>query len=618
MNHLLFAEWRRFRVWVLGAAMVHLLLLVFASRLVDVTVQPLIFYRAAGIVYALLGLLFGLYQMGSYRRPDHWLNLLHRPLSPPRIALALTTAAGFGVLVAIGLPLVLLAGWQVGTSPMPVDLRHLLMIVAAVLLCGCGYLAGACLALGERRSGWCALVLLVLLPVSQASGAAALAVQALVLIWLYALLLVVFRPCHSQLPHVPVPLVVVALPLMMGAYIAITTALNLGYQMSLVALGVSPNNTQTPPAGGIYETNRMDGRAILIAGLSGSHDPRAALWRQQVALSDVQQLAPELRRLPQRGDMSNILPPAFDDPETGVRWVFSHDAMRFVGYKLATRKRVGSSLGVGAQGKAFSSPVLPLGAAPGGPRGDVLLMGRSVAYQYIGGEARIEVRLHLPDGEVFGGNPVPVGTSVALLGSKAVYFYDQSGMEDPHRLLEPRLRVALPGPIGNLTRVDFIELASGYLMSFTFTDGNFLGQAAPWQRVLAVHEGGRAETAGQRRIKPDFPAWFVFQDWWWTPLLYHARIEATQLFSAANPLAARAPVVLPRVSLWLAAILAVLSGLGAAVVSWRMQWSWPRRLTWIAVCVLAGVPALLALCLLYRGSVSLPWRRMRAVAAAAG
>lgn len=604
MKPLFAAEWRRFVAWGAGAALAHLLLLVFASRLVDLTLQQLVFYRVAGVVYALLGLLVGVYQMGGYRRPDHWLNLLHRPLSPPRIVLALSAAVGVWLVLVIAVPLLLVAAWQVTTTPLPVDQRHLLMIVAAVLLAACGYLAGACLALGERRYGWCALVLLALLPVSEASGAAALALQGLVLVCLYALLLVFFRPCRSRLPRGVLPVAVLALPLMMGLYIGLTTGLNLGYQMVLVALGASPNNTATPPAGGVYEANRMDGRAIVNAGLKDSPDSRAPLWREQVDLSDVQQLAPELRRLPRRGAMSNILPPAFDDSDTGVRWVFSHDAMRLVGYKLATRQRVGELPGVGAQDRPFPSPVIPLGAVPGGPRGDVLLMGRSVAYQYLAGAHEVEPRIRLPADEVFAGRPLVVGTSVALLGNKAVYFYDQNGMEDPHTLLKPRLRVALPGAIGNLTRVDFIELASGYLMSFTFTDGDFLGQAAPWQQVLDVHEDGTVEAVGRRAIHPDFPVWFVLQDWWWSPLLYHTRKGAMRLLAAPNPLAARVPVVMPRVSVVLAAVLAVLAALAAAWLGWRMRWSWPRWLIWIAVCAVIGVPALLALCLLHRALAS--------------
>ena len=59
----------------------HLGALVFLARMVDLAQQPPEVYYVFGAVYALTGLLLGLYQMGGYRRPNQWLNLLHRPLA---------------------------------------------------------------------------------------------------------------------------------------------------------------------------------------------------------------------------------------------------------------------------------------------------------------------------------------------------------------------------------------------------------------------------------------------------------------------------------------------------------------------------------------------------------
>ena len=51
------AELLRFRVWGIAAAVVHMLLLGFSARLVDLAQQPLGVYRGLAAVYALLGLL---------------------------------------------------------------------------------------------------------------------------------------------------------------------------------------------------------------------------------------------------------------------------------------------------------------------------------------------------------------------------------------------------------------------------------------------------------------------------------------------------------------------------------------------------------------------------------
>ena len=49
--------------------------------------------RAEWIGGTLGGLLFGLLQMGLHKRPGGWAYLIHRPLSPIRIFLALSNAA---------------------------------------------------------------------------------------------------------------------------------------------------------------------------------------------------------------------------------------------------------------------------------------------------------------------------------------------------------------------------------------------------------------------------------------------------------------------------------------------------------------------------------------------
>ena len=86
-------ELLRFRLWALVAGVINLAVLAFLSRMVDLAQQPLQVYQVFGAVYALPGALLGLYQMGGYRRPNTWLNLLHRPVQHPRMAGALMLAA---------------------------------------------------------------------------------------------------------------------------------------------------------------------------------------------------------------------------------------------------------------------------------------------------------------------------------------------------------------------------------------------------------------------------------------------------------------------------------------------------------------------------------------------
>src|SRR5688500_168032 len=112
MNDLFKAELLRFRTWLIAAAAVHVVVLGYMSRLVDLAQQPRLVYQVFGMVYVVAGTLLGLYQMGSYRRQNHWLNLLHRPLHRYQVASALCGAGAVVMLLAIALPIAIIASYQ--------------------------------------------------------------------------------------------------------------------------------------------------------------------------------------------------------------------------------------------------------------------------------------------------------------------------------------------------------------------------------------------------------------------------------------------------------------------------------------------------------------------------
>ena len=105
-------ELLRFRLWAAAAGVINLVVLGFLSRMVDMAQQPVIVYQIFAAVYAVAGILLGLYQMGSYRKPNQWLNLLHRPLHRLQIAGGLSAASVVLLLAAIALPIVLICVYQ--------------------------------------------------------------------------------------------------------------------------------------------------------------------------------------------------------------------------------------------------------------------------------------------------------------------------------------------------------------------------------------------------------------------------------------------------------------------------------------------------------------------------
>ena len=351
------SEALRFRGWTAALAGVNLMALAFATRVEDLAQQRIFVHTGFAVLYAGLGGLLGLYQMGSYRRSSLWLHLLHRPLPRTRIAGALCIAGVIQLVVVVALPMVLVAILQETTTARVVDLRHWMLPVSALLVAACGYVATAFCTLRGPLHAIAALPLLWWLPFSNAYGFGMLTVELLVLGWLVLLLLDAFRPDPAARPR-GAGAVALALSLQMGAY-AVVMVLFVGLEMIWIAQGSQPGNTATPPAGGHNEVAKLDPRGRMLAALAGSQHPEAALLREQIEHADPESMPLPLPALPQRHELSNFRLAEFNDSRRHVRWVFSHDDMRLHGYRLTDGIRHGM-LGVGEAQSAFPAPVAPV------------------------------------------------------------------------------------------------------------------------------------------------------------------------------------------------------------------------------------------------------------------
>jgi hypothetical protein len=596
MRDLFKAEWLRYRLWILLYAIAHVLALAFFMRLVDMGQQPLNVFRIIGACYALTGILLGLHQYGTWRRPNQWLNLLHRPLAPRRIAGALLGAGVVAIVCGVVVPLLVALAWQAGGTAHVVDLRHLIMPLAAGLIACAGYFAGAYGVLADRRYSSCALVFLFWLFAAQASGPAVLVVQTIACAWLLALVLVAFRPDLGVAPRALAGIALTALPVQMAAYLLL---LMLGFvgELAWIMQGTHPVNMATPPHGGYVETERMSGRERMLAGLAGATIEQAPVWREQVALSDVHEIERQLPGVAARQEMSNTAPTEFDDADTRVRWTFSHDRMRFEGARLTDGRGAGER-GVGADNGAFAGLATPAGALPGMGKGDVALMAGPTLYQYVASVGRIVPRLRVNDGERLLGTQA-LGGSLVAVSDRALYVFDGRHLIDALVPPTPRQRVAIPGSPGDQTRTEMVELVDGYLVSFTFSRRAFdmLG-APPYQTLLWVNDSGKVTPVATRALEPDFPVFYRYRSWWASPVLYTLRDRATGLFATPTPYREYATPGVPPSMRWLAAILSLVSASLGMWVAWRRDLSVGARVIWTLVCAVVGVPALLSLALI--------------------
>jgi len=413
--------------------------------------------------------------------------------------------------------------------------------------------------------------------------------------FLVVLLAIAFKPYPAAPSRNPLAVLAVALPVQVGAYF-LAWMLGYGVELGWTVSGTHPLGMPVPPKGGYIEADRAEGKDMLLLGIDASRSPEAALWREQVALSDVHTRYP-LRNLPVRNTLTNPAPMEFDDGENSVRWVFSHDRMRFVGYGTLD-KRARGELGVGETRAAFPAPTLQYAAG--------FLFNANAAYQYDAGQQRIFERIRLPRGEVMASPPEPAGDNVLVLSDRAAYFYPGREAVNGLDLLQPLLRVPMPAHVGHFSRMDAIELLDGYLVSFTYTWGVWSGELQqPFQQLVRVDDAGKVHEVARRAIDVDLPSAYTNRNTWLSPVIRALCLGARNLFAANDPLKAKPERVPPSV-LWLAAACCLLSLLAAIWVSGRQVHSTRGRWAWVVLCGVLGLPALASLWLLYPRREPLP------------
>jgi len=370
--------------------------------------------------------------------------------------------------------------------------------------------------------------------------------------------------------------------------------LGYGVELGWTVSGTHPLNMPTPPKGGYIEADRAEGKDMLLLGIEGSSDPETALWREQIALSDVYTTYP-LRNLPVRNSMTNLSPLEFADGDNNVFLVFSHDRERFVTRGLRDQRSIGE-LGVGEKQAAFPAPTMPYGAT--------YLYNAQAAYQYDSEQQRMFERVRLPRGEVMASPPEPAGDNILVLSDRAAYFYPGREAMNGLDLLQPLMRVAMPAAVGNLSRMDVVELLDGYLVSYTYTWGVWSGELQhPFQQVLRVDGQGKAREVARRALSIDLPSVYTNRNTWLSPVLRAICLGAQDLFAAKDPLRAKP---MPAPVLWLAGICCLLSLLGAVWLSGRQVHSTRARWAWVLLCGVVGLPALASLWLMYPRRETLP------------
>lgn len=597
MKLLMLCEWRRFSRWAAVIAVLNLAALFLLGRVSD----PLRWSDEDQLAILVLCLLCGAglaaLQVGAYRRPSQWVWLIHRPLEARAIFAALALAALAVLALTIAAPALL---WLAATdlmSPRVVDLRD---YVAVLHLLAFAFMAWCIAVLAIlARSKWVAATIALPLAVTLQSISVwwlALPVG-LTSLWLLYIAGHALRADRDAPIPAGAPLVLTALPVQLGLFLLV-------FHLGKGAIEAAQFLIRPPVAGEVVTAAddavaaRPADPGLIVRGLQDASDPRAKAWRAQLPLSPATWISPDLERFPVRDQFGNLVAPWWD-PRRGSEWTWSHDRMLFLGRNPRT----------GAAQGAWGRSGLAATTAQAEPFDQIPLDGLTRQALYVVDAERglqHEV-LRLPDDEWFIARPGnELGRSFVLSNRQLRAYRARSPDQPLSAPLALAWQLPLPEDPARLAQVDIAELLDGWLVSFFYFDPHdrlYL----PWLQVLHVAADGRGAVVAERRGVHDIrihtgvggSALLPMEAWWLSPALHILASLSERAFDRGltRPMPFEALPADPRHWALAALLGAIAVWLGARWLE-RTRASRRRRLQWLAMCALVGLPALLGMAVL--------------------
>ena len=614
MTHLLKAEIVRFSPLAIAFAVAHLAMLRLSMTLTPLFAQEAGKISVGLLSYFLLGAIFGLYQMRTYRQSHLWAWLVNRPLEPRQIFFALAGAAAALAGLVVVAPIFLMTIYTDFLSAQWVDGRHYLMMPFLFAVVMFAYFLGAFIATSPRRAAFLVAGLASFFITREAMGQWVFLPLTIAVAWLGYLAFGAFRPDLDAPEKRRLPLLATVLPVAYALFWLIVGGLALTRSLGIIFYEHGPTGLSTFAwndywdEGHLPHVNYQNESDTMAHGLRLGDSERAQLFLRQIDLADVYEpWGPRLTRYPRRHQpFFNDHRHELVDQENEVYWTFSHDHMLFSGRHLRTGQNAGW---MGADGSVALS-VGDLAAFPEVPYvidSTWLVFPRQI-FEIDFKRQRLDLRfeVHEPGEQI--AMPFSVHRSfVVAMSNQRLYLFDPRRLELENGLLEPLTSYDLPGQDRNLERLQIAEMIDSYLVSFVYGAQSFRDFHPARQIVVELPIDSTSSSAAPAIIADvplaaGFPDWFRRRGFILSPVLRHAHdLVWTAIGPQREERVSLGEILSRPVPTGIAAAAALLTALSLLITGWllgRRRLAPSERRFWFLTTLVLGLPGMLACTLL--------------------
>lgn len=598
MLNLFKTEILHFRNWVIGFAVFYFLVLYYPYSAGVVFFQwPVSNMVLLGQV--VIGASFGVIQMKLHKRPNEWLYLLHRPLSPKKIFVAITLAGCCLLLAAVTLPALILVMAMDVDSRLLVEFRHYLFPLYTCGLLLTAYFCGCLSVLSPNRLAFIAIALCAFIIAAFLNFNSAILVNSVVtLAWACCLAYQSFKPDLARNFQRVRQLLLSELGIQFGILWGLGLVINIYFSVT-----IDENSpTRAPAPGTDYYAFQLSPRERIIYALENSSHSEAAFLSQQTLLGEITPVRNPLRfshpvryQLPQYDNQLLLV-----DEDNKVNWSFSHNAMVFEG-KSGTTGEFSGWLGSNGFHDELQSAE-PFSSVPW-VTGNAYIIDDSRIFHLDWDTRILKQRFASDDGARFTDSLAVADNMTTLLSEKFLYVFATPEFIDQNRPLKPMAKVEIPAADNaDMRTIDVLELIDGFLVSAlvdrtaTAVGNDFARINRARLQVTRVRQGKENDMVASLGLPTSFSGFFLYN----TLVVSPGMRSLTDLYfglARQKHMESILPLFARRFPGEIYAQMLVLCMVSAGVVAWLLRRSaLPARIKafWIVLTCFTGIAGLIS------------------------
>jgi hypothetical protein len=602
MSNLFKTELLRHLNWMLILAMAHFFILYYLFSLGTpfTNGQGALIWLMAMLIVAGL---FGVLQMKLHKRSNDWVYLLHRPLPPAKIHIALTLAGAALLMVVLLVPALLMLVVMHLDGRFGTELRHYQLPVLGAALALTAYGVGQFAVLGASRLAFLALVLALVFIYQPFSDSERLVTHSLLLLWALVIAHLSFRADLARQQTKATKLLLVELPNVFGCYLI--------FAMIFGIYVLSQRNSDSifgnPAPASFGRVAALSGLEQLRFALENSDHPDAGFLAQQAVLGEVIAIAtpqrlsyPQRNQLPLRDGKIGLADPAKD-----ISWQFSHSAMLYAGRDLASDTLAGWLGPGGFHASDHTARQARFSSVPLAVTDNVLVDDHSI-YQIDWQQRTLAQRFTIAADERFSDSLFVAENLATIFSDLHLFIFSTPDLLDTDVALAPRAVLTLTAAVddGNpgLGGFHVMELINGYLvLAFTDTPSSsnvpeFVVQGKAKLQLWRVVAGMESELIANVPLGSSYSELAQYADLVLAP---GARVIADAFWGLklrSTP-ERTYPVFYADLPSWVIIAALTVCALSSALTAWLLRNSRlpaNTRHFWTVICGLMGLPGLLA------------------------